>query len=164
MIPVANYATGLAAIVNSKTSGKLPGMLAESLAGTIDVGELLLLNQREGVQLGSMTVPVVGSNFYNTGIQGFVPPGELWYVWAYGVSVLPGAGEAISYQPSYQIDTSAIAVPNGPLVTAATGQRGYAFSLAPFWAGPGSRFGLNIFSLTLTPVASGVASITRLRV
>lgn len=163
-IPVINYPTGLSAIVNSKTSGAQPGFLAESLVGTVDVGTLLLLNNRETVQLGSCTAPVVGTNFYNTGILGNVPPGELWYVWAYGISTLPGAGEAITYQPAVQIDSGSVNIPCGDTVAVSAGQRGYAWARNPFFLAPGSRFSFNIVTLTLTPVASGVAAITRLRV
>lgn len=153
---------GLNSLLSLKQGGRGPSVLADVAAPTIELLEPYLLNLREYASFGQQTLPVVGTNNYAT--NQVVPPGELWYVWAYLVSSSPGAGEALDFAPSIAIDGNPLSVPLTPYVTGAAGQDARAATTVPFWAAAGTIFQFQCRSLTLQPDVFGAAIITRLRV
>lgn len=153
---------GLNALLSLRQGGLQPQVLADVVAPVIDTTQMYLLNLREYVSMGQQPNPVVGTNNYATSIV--VPPGELWYVWAYLVSAAPGAGEAIDLAPAVAYDGNPLSVPVANYVAGTAGQDNRSATVVPFWAGPGTIFQFQVRSLTLQPDVFGAAIVTKLRV
>lgn len=161
-LTISQYARGLPSLLNLQAGGVGPRELAETIAPSLDLRELLLLNNRVSEPITGQPNPVVGSNDWGTVLR--VPAGELWYVWHYFVASGPGAGEAIDLAPAVDLDQTAFLAPVGDYVAATANQNGRAYMRMPLWAGPGSRFGFVVRSLTLQPDVAGALVVTKLRV
>lgn len=161
-LDITNLPRGLNSLLALKQGGRGPAVLADTVAPTVELLEPYLLNLREYVGFGQQPNPVVGSNNYATTQK--VPPGELWYVWAYLVNATPGAGEAIDLAPAVAIDGNPLSVPFAPYVESTAGQDGRSACVTPFWAGPGTIFQFQVRSLTLQPDVFGAAIVTKLKV
>ncbi len=161
-LEIANLPRGLSSLLALKQGGRAPGVLADTVAPTIELLQPYLLNLREYVSMGLQTLPVVGSNSFNPAVS--VPAGELWYCWAYLVAVSPGAGEAADIAPALAIDGNPLTVPLAPYVAGTAGQDARSATVTPFWAGPGSEFKFVARSLTLQPDVFGAAIVTKLKV
>lgn len=163
MSGISKFPYGITSILGLKDMGLTVREFAQTLAPTIDLTQLFMLNQRETIGNFSQPTPVLGANQFNPRL--FVPAGELWYVWDYNITATTGAGEAIelacgiNYEPG--IGLTAI---RGDYNNVLASQAGRIGCLQPFWAPPGTEFGFAVKSLTLAPDVFGGITITRLRV
>lgn len=164
MSTILKYPKGLMAALGLRTDGRLPQFLAETVAPTVDLRDLYLLDTREFIQATDQPNPVLSANTFPAPSDLTVPSGELWYCWGYTVACSTGAGEAIDLCPSVRYDSTNVAIPVGPYKSAAANQHARAGASEPFWAGPGSVLGFVVASLTLQPDVSAAVVITRLRV
>jgi len=164
MATILNMARGLNSIVALRTDGAQPQQLADTVAGTVDLRELYLLNTRETLVSGVNAAPVVGLNGLGTP-ELIVPAGELWFVWFYAINVTTGAAATIEAVPTANVDgTPAFAQPLGPYVTCPINGNARAAANQPFWAGPGTILAFACKTVTGAPTVNGSATITRLRI
>jgi hypothetical protein len=162
MSRISKFASGIASLVGLRDGGAIPGDFAETIAPTIEMRDLFLLNYREFFITDAVAAPAVGANFYATDL--IVPPTELWYVWSYHITVTAGAGAACDACPGIILDGCPTLLPLSPYQAAAATQQCKTGTNTPFFAGPGSRFGALVRSVTLVPNIYGAAVYTRLRV
>jgi len=157
---------GLTSILALRSDGQVPHNLSDIVAGTVEMRELFLLDTRESIISNSNAAPAVGSNVYAGAAPGdlVIPAGELWYVWHYFCNSTLGAGAAIDFCPSAQLDATPLMSPLGPYVAGAATQNVKAPSISQFWAGPGTTFGFSVRSVTLAPSVNAGIVFTRLRV
>lgn len=160
-LDIQQFPKGLASMLNLKQGGATPRILADSIAGVIDVETLYLLNDRTQTAIFTGNPPAVGANFYT--VQLDVPANEIWYVWGYCVVAVAGAGAAIDLAAGVRLDGNPIMEPLTEYAAAAANQE-IRVNGRGFWAGPGSRFGFLVRSVTLVPTIQGIVTHTRLRV
>jgi len=161
-LDIQQFPKGLASMLNLKQGGRTPQMLADSIAGVIDVETLYLLNDRTQTDINTGAAPAVGANFM-TPTQLDVPANELWYVWSYVLVAVAGAGAAIDLAAGVRLDGNPIMAPVSPYGAAAANQE-VRVNGVNFWAGPGTRFGFLVRSVTLVPTVQAIVTLTRLRV
>ncbi len=158
---LTKFAKGLTSLFGLRDLGRVPGFLSEELRGTIDVTQFYLLNDREMVTFSNIAALAIGSNNFPE----VVPPGELWWVWDFVVSVDPGAGAAATYRPQIAADGFGFGFPLSDrayqVVGAAQASR---VSLSGFWAPAGTIFSVHVLTQTLAPAALGRALVSKMRV
>jgi hypothetical protein len=129
----------LLSIFGINDMGNVPRSLSDQIVGTFDIEQLCLLN-RELILGSNNTSPGVGGIIF-TGAQ--VPPGELWYVWTYGIrapsGVLP-AGESIRFVPC--VTAQGAVIPIAPPRSGSPGEQVAAATEGKFWLGPGAGLGV----------------------
>jgi hypothetical protein len=143
-------------------SGQTPSFLAEQIVPTVDVGDLYLLNGRESIQ----AAVVAGALGFGTFPDLNVPPGEIWWVWAYSVtSAAPlGAGQSCHAKATVrlgQINAQAFS----PRVSATVGEVFSTEAAKRFYVGAGGGFGYVLESVVAGPISIGaVVTFTRLQI
>lgn len=161
MAVISNFPRGLVSLTGLNDLGQAPKNLSDTLAGTIDITQFLLLN-REALN-ASATVTGTGFSFGFT-----VPAGELWYVHSFTAlspAILAGdrlrlsVGIALNGGYFQQSESS-------PLINTVNDRIGVGIR-NPVWIGPGT--GLGCFIEAFTSGGGGFsmafsAAITRLRI
>lgn len=158
---ISKYARGLPSILDLKERGLGPRSLNEEIQGIVDVGPLYLLQGR--VTETTAFNAALGLGFIQFTTPYVVPAGELWYVWEYSLGTTLAAGEAITCCPAIRYDGVA-AVPLAVSRAGVANTQMYIPATKPFWATPGSQFGLLVESFTLAPATAASALVTKLRI
>lgn len=166
---IARFARGLPALLAISEGGAGPRFLADTVAPVIDLSDLYLIDGRQTIGFNQVAGVAVGRNDFPAPATGFadgvVPPGELWYVWQFGLQAAPGAGAAIEFAPGVFLDgQSVIGFACGPYAAGGAVSDVRNTCPAPFWAGPGSRLFALVKSVTGAVTVSGAAVVTRLRI
>jgi hypothetical protein len=159
---ISKLPRGLTALLSLRDQGQTPQLLADQAVQVVESRDLFLLDTRELINVGLQTTPVVGANFFTPDAI-TVPAGELWYVWHYGVASSPLAGEAITFAAAVQMDGLPIMVPMTAYIAGAATQE-VRIAAAGFWAGPGSKFGFLVQTVTLAPDVNGFCVVTKLKI
>jgi hypothetical protein len=158
MHQIQTFPFGLQSLLDLKGSD-LPNLLGDSIQPTIDLTQNYLVNKRESIQFAALPANTIG---YTQFPDSVVPVGQLWYVWAYGITVAPGAGAAFTGRPGVQYGPNGYGA--GPLITLAASQADRGPATCPILLQPGDGFGFITVSSTLAPNVLGAAAISRLRV
>ena len=163
MFSISKYAKGLPSLLEFKERGSGPRDFADQVVGTVDLGPLYLLQNRETLQSGVNAAPTAGTNFYPAPETLSVPVGEIWFVHEYSVIGTAGAGAALDFAAGALFDNST-SVNLSPYVQAAATQSRRTYLPKPFWLPAGGVLIFSVASVTLAPTVSAQAVITRLRV
>lgn len=160
MAVVSQPPRGLISIFGLRDMGTVPSDLSGQIVGTFDISELCLLN-RELVVGSASTSPGAGGIIFSG--NAVVPPGELWYVWTYGIRSAAPAGESIRLTPCIAMQGAVI--PIGDPRTAGASEQLAANAIGGFWLGPGAGFGCVVEAETgAAKNINWYASLVRLRV
>lgn len=157
---ISKYSKGLPSLLGLKERGRGIPFLADQVSGTMDMRDLYLLDQREAQALTNIVGVVTGLNTFVDQI----PPGEMWYIWAFSIAATIGAGAAITAAPLVFFDGLPIPCTIGDYVPAVATESFHARSAYPFWAGPGTKFGMIARSQTANPTIGGLVVFSRLKV
>jgi hypothetical protein len=161
MAGISNLPRGLISLTGLNDLGQVPKDLSETLAGTIDITQFLLLNRE--VVSNNITITGTGS-----ALALIVPAGELWYVHSF-----TALGPAIAAGDRFRLSVGIALFGNyfqqsesSPLINTVNDRIGVAFRM-PVWVGPGTA--LATFTEAYTSGGGGFstaccAAITRLRV
>jgi hypothetical protein len=163
-VKTSNFPQGLLALLDAKSMGQTPSEVADSYAPTLECRELFLLNRQ--VFIGSTNTAAVNNTTVRFA-ELTVPPGELWYVWAFDVqSASMGAGQALRMVGQIaNTSANAVAITQGRGATGAAATEQILVSApAPFWLTAGQALGYLAEQLTGAVNVTGHALVTKLKV
>lgn len=161
-LDITEFPRGLQAILGLRDGGLGTRNLSETVAPTIDTGDLFLFGRRENVfQSGvALNLAAGGQTIFSSAV---VPPGEAWFVWNYQFSVATAVGETARVLPSVRIGGAGIVT--GPSVALAASEFRYQIPYAGrVWLAPGDALVLSTEAGTGAPTAALSAAFTRVRV
>ena len=138
--------------------GELPKELPGTVQPTLDLVQFYLLSKRIS-QVFTGVVAVAGFNQF---VDSIVPVGELWYIWAFGITANMGAGAQFTGRPSANYGANTFAI--GPQISAAATTQDRGFSNVPFILNPGESLGFICTTVALGPTIVGAVAVSKLRV
>ena len=156
MPTISNLPRGLISLLGLQDMGASPRELSGVVAGTLDLAQFLLLN-RETLS-ASPVAAAVGTQVVFT-----VPPGELWYVHAFGARVGP-VGAGLTLRIGAGIATNQVYTPITSGETAVGGELANAGLLSGLWATPGQALCIEVQAIGAPSNINSSAVITRLRI
>lgn len=162
LLDITEFPRGLVAILGLRDSGQGTRNLTDTVAPTIDTGDLFLFGRRENVfQSGvALNLAAGGLTVFSSAV---VPPGEAWFVWNYQFSVTTAVGETARALPSIRI--GGVGVVTGPAVSLAASEFRYQIPYqGRVWLAPGDALVLSTEAGTGAPTAAVSAAFTRVRV
>lgn len=160
---ISNPPKGLYSLLGLQDMGAVPRVLADSVAGTIDLTQFLLLNRESVFSPLLPSFGVVGWVGVTGGIT--VPAGELWYVHEVYAEATMGAGIAGRIAIGYAERTNVPTVVGNSNAAAAGEIAASHRTEDPFWAIPGSSFPVLVQANTGGSFNTAVyAIVTRLRI
>ena len=153
---------GLYSLLGLRDMGAVPRELQSQIVATIDLKDFLLLDQEREPQQ-NRDFSAIGNQLYFT-----VPPGELWYVHAFGVrSATLLAGETIGIGIGIQLIPGAEFVPYSRAVTETAGGMAMVSIDAALWLPPGASIGIQCVRI-VTPnpfiATAGTGIVSKFRV
>lgn len=164
MFGLSKYARGLSGLLDLRSGGVGPDVLAAQIVATIDATPLYLLQGRETISIANAVVPVAVGPLFPAGTGHIVPAGQLWYVWSYNSQVNLAAGQALDYAMAFNPDgTQQFSAQLSPYSNGVALQFLSNFAVG-FWAGPGSSFCSIVRSFTGAPAINFSAVVSRLRI
>lgn len=160
---VTAYPVGLTDLLKVRDLGQLPANISPSVALVLDALDFYANNGREGIveSIASGTV-VTGLNPTITAAFA-VPQNEIWYVQAFTVAMVLGAGGSVSLAPCATVPGN-FNIQYGTYASGGANEFLSAFSERPFWALAGTRFGAFAQRATLPGNLSVALNFTRYRV
>jgi hypothetical protein len=158
--PITNNPRGIVSLLGLRDMGGVPRALVSEIQTGIDVTQFLLVDR--STQNVTQAFNAVGNQIFFT-----VPPGELWYIHAFGArSAALGAGQKISMAAGCQVIATSDFVPLGE-VNKETATGAIAMCVIPqgFWLNPGGTLMIQVTDIAAGPVnVSATVSRTVLRV
>lgn len=165
MAVITQFPRGLVSLTGLRDMGEAPRDLSGVIAPTIDITQFLLLN-RETI-FGTVAASAIGS-FAATGNVHRVPPGELWYVHAFAVSVTVFAGDTARIVPGFsdQGQVFGRGLPSSVPAAAGANQTLHVYQDGSAWIGPGVELVAIVEAYTgVAGLGLGLrASISRLKI
>ncbi len=162
MSVITNRPQGLVSLTGLRDMGAVPRELSPVVQCGVDITQLLLVD-RENLSSTGLTAATVSG-----GIAFTVPPGELWYVHAYGMrSNALLAAERISIGLMTQALAGGGATPIGQVGKATnTGERCFIGIEEQFWLGPSGTLAYQVTDIATagTIDLSATCIISRFRV
>jgi hypothetical protein len=135
--------------------GGVPRALVPEIQTGIDVTQFLLVDR--ATSNVTLAFNAVGNQVFFT-----VPPGELWYIHAFGArSAALGAGQRISFATGCQVVNGSDFVPLGE-VNKETNTGALAMCVTPegFWLNPGGTLLIQVTDIAAGPI-NVVATVSR---
>jgi|NOAtaT_7_FD_contig_51_2407701_length_933_multi_3_in_0_out_0_1 hypothetical protein len=159
MAIIATPPRGLISLFGIRDMGAVPNDLSNTVVPTIDITEFALVN-RETVGFGNVAVNAVGN--WALGSTATVPPGEMWYVHSFTLTVnTVGAGFNVRFRPVvWEAGTPFV---RGPSVAAAAGESSTTGTDRMFLVTAGQQMQVWVEGITGNATINGYGLISRLR-
>jgi hypothetical protein len=153
---IQRYPLGLPDFFELK-SGQTPRFLAEQIVPVVELGELYLINDRISTGVATINVAAPG---YGTFPELTVPPGQIWYVWAFSVvaAAVLTAGQTVHARSVARLGQSGT-IARSPRASATAGEIWNTEAVGPFWLGPGGGLGYCIEGLAAGPIPVGAQCV-----
>lgn len=156
---IAGFPFGLLSLLDSKNFGQNPDQLNDAVASIVDLTGLYLLQKAEVFASTAINPLVAGTN---VAVGMVVPTGEVWRIHQASAFVSAGAGAAANFTLVVTGAGTFTAISQLQVV-AATQERLAPMISGPLWLTSGMGLAIRAHEVTLAPVASVTAMISRLK-
>ena len=157
---IQRYPFGLPDFFGLK-AGQTPASIANTIGCSVEVAQLFLLNGREQLTQ-TIAVAALGFNNEYTNLQ--VPPGEVWYVWAFHNFCPVPAASSARIRNGVKL-ASPGAAPFGPSTAGIALEQIWTDAVRDIWVAPGGSFFCFVEALVGAAVPlTGQLTFTRIRV
>ena len=162
---LGNFPKGLLSLLGLQNFGESPRLLSDTVSPVVDQGEQLLLNFQESL-FGANAAAANGFNAFAASDL-VVPPGDVWRLIAFSVTVVAGVGCTGRMGCSVRTNGPG-AGPRFPISNpvdwVASTTNWVCMTTPPFWLLPGYQLGVEVAQLVGgPPVLAGQIIFDRLR-
>lgn len=167
---IQTHARGLLGLLDAKTGGVTPTLLADAVQMQLDTFPFYLAQRRETISSNTAAVAADGAIFFTAGFS--VPQDEIWYVAAFSIAVNSAliATEFMGFIPIHRSqnvagNTADVHLAAGLVAGSTVGTRPETCAQAPFWAIAGDQLGAFMYHRAVyTGTLRGDAMILRIRI
>jgi hypothetical protein len=103
-LPIQTLPKGLIGLLNLNTDGRGPAVMADSVAGVLDLLPFYALDKRERLTTTAVAAGTSAGDFGFGAVGLLVPTNEAWLCLHYSIVCNPPIGLAVQLSPTFQVN------------------------------------------------------------